>query len=83
MMFGRSSVRNIFRIFEIENSSNCTSLIQICSINLLSYRTWIPDYFDIIRNPMDFSTIKKKLNNCQYTNGREFCNDMEQVFDIV
>lgn len=28
----------------------------------------IPDYFNIIKNPMDFSTIKKKLTNCSYTN---------------
>jgi hypothetical protein len=40
----------------------------------------IPDYFDIIKNPMDFSTIKKKISNYQYTNCREFCEDMELVF---
>jgi ankyrin repeat protein len=41
----------------------------------------IPDYFDIIKNPMDFSTIKKKLNNCTYTKLKEFCDDMDLVFD--
>ena len=41
----------------------------------------IPDYFNIIKNPMDFSTIKKKLANCTYTNLQEFCNDMNLVFE--
>ena len=41
----------------------------------------IPDYFDIIKNPMDFSTIKKKLNNFTYTNLKEFCDDMDLVFE--
>ena len=41
----------------------------------------IPDYFDIIKNPMDFSTIKKKLNNFSYTNLKEFCDDMDLVFE--
>lgn len=41
----------------------------------------IPDYFDIIKHPMDFSTIKKKLFNFQYTNCKEFCMDMDLVFD--
>ena len=41
----------------------------------------IPDYFDIIKNPMDFSTIKKKLNNFTYTNLKEFCADMNLVFE--
>src|SRR6185437_7991044 len=40
----------------------------------------IPDYHDIIKNPMDFSTIKKKLNARVYTNTAEFCEDMELVF---
>lgn len=40
----------------------------------------IPDYFTIIKNPMDFSTIKKKLNSGLYTNFREFDNDMKLVF---
>ena len=41
----------------------------------------IPDYFSIIKNPMDFSTIKKKLNNFSYTNLKEFCADMNLVFE--
>ena len=41
----------------------------------------IPDYFNIIKNPMDFSTIKKKLANFTYTNLKEFCNDMDLVFE--
>ena len=41
----------------------------------------IPDYFNIIKNPMDFSTIKRKLSNYSYTNLQEFCNDMGLVFD--
>ena len=40
----------------------------------------IPDYFDIIKNPMDFSTIKRKLNNTVYRNCKEFTEDMELVF---
>ena len=41
----------------------------------------IPDYFDIIKNPMDFSTIKKKLNNFTYTNLKEFNDDMDLLFE--
>ena len=41
----------------------------------------IPDYFDVIKNPMDFSTIKKKLSNFSYTNLKDFCKDMDLVFE--
>ena len=40
----------------------------------------IPDYFSIIKKPMDFSTIKKKLNNLVYTNFKEFVDDIELTF---
>lgn len=41
----------------------------------------INDYFDKIKHPMDFSTIKKKLNNSIYRNCQEFVDDMQLVFD--
>lgn len=41
----------------------------------------VPDYFNIIKHPMDFSTIKKKLNSFTYTNLKGFCADMDLVFD--
>lgn len=40
----------------------------------------IPDYFDVIKNPMDFSTIKRKLNNNVYTNFKEFVSDINLTF---
>lgn len=40
----------------------------------------IPDYFTVIKNPMDFGTIKKKLNLNIYQNVEGFLNDMSQVF---
>lgn len=41
----------------------------------------IPDYFQIIKNPMDFSTIKKKLTNNLYTNFKQFTEDIKLTFD--
>lgn len=40
----------------------------------------IPDYFTIVKNPMDFGTIKKKLNSGIYINFNEFDEDIKLVF---
>ncbi|KIH63249.1 hypothetical protein ANCDUO_06451 [Ancylostoma duodenale] len=36
----------------------------------------LSDYYDIIPNPMDLGTIKKKLDNKQYANAQEFAEDV-------
>ena len=41
----------------------------------------IPDYPKIIKNPMDFSTIKKKLSNNLYTYFKQFNDDIKLTFD--
>lgn len=41
----------------------------------------IPDYCDVVKNPMDLSTIRKKLLNGMYKDHWEFCNDMWLMFD--
>ena len=44
----------------------------------------IPDYFDIIKEPMDFGTIKERLDKKVYLNGggpMAFARDMRLVFD--
>lgn len=41
----------------------------------------ILDYFDIVKHPMDLSTIKKKLNAKEYNDAQEFLNDMNLMFD--
>lgn len=40
----------------------------------------IPDYFDIIKNPMDFGTIYQRLINGQITTEAEYVKLMELVF---
>ncbi|XP_077575100.1 bromodomain-containing protein 4-like [Stigmatopora nigra] len=38
------------------------------------------DYHDIIKHPMDLSTIKKKLENRQYRDAQEFAADVRLMF---
>ncbi|XP_043511870.1 bromodomain adjacent to zinc finger domain protein 1A isoform X2 [Frieseomelitta varia] len=40
----------------------------------------VPDYHDIISNPMDFGTIKYKLNNSEYETLEHFFSDCHLVF---
>jgi hypothetical protein len=41
----------------------------------------VPDYFNIIKTPMDFSTIKSRLNSNYYHRMQEFLDDMQLVFE--
>lgn len=41
----------------------------------------IPDYFDIIKNPMDLGTITKKLLSGKYANVDEFTKDVRLVWN--
>ncbi|CAI2348116.1 unnamed protein product [Caenorhabditis sp. 36 PRJEB53466] len=41
----------------------------------------IPDYHQIIKNPMDLDTIQKKLNGGKYQNVHQFCDDIWLMFD--
>ena len=41
----------------------------------------LPDYYDIIRNPMDFGTIKQKLKDGKYEDIENFRKDGNLVFD--
>ena len=41
----------------------------------------IPDYFTIVKRPMDFGTIKTKLKESRYASLEAFCEDMTLVFD--
>lgn len=43
-------------------------------------RLGLPDYFDVIKEPMDMSLIKKKLDNFQYKSSKEIVRDFELMF---
>uniref|UniRef100_A0AAY4BVG8 histone acetyltransferase n=1 Tax=Denticeps clupeoides TaxID=299321 RepID=A0AAY4BVG8_9TELE len=40
----------------------------------------IPDYFDIVKNPMDLSTIKRKLDTGQYQEPWQYVDDIWLMF---
>ncbi|XP_028990766.1 histone acetyltransferase p300 isoform X3 [Betta splendens] len=41
----------------------------------------IPDYFDIVKNPMDLSTIKRKLDTGQYQDPWQYVEDIWLMFN--
>ncbi|KAN0032866.1 hypothetical protein ACTFIV_006798 [Dictyostelium citrinum] len=41
----------------------------------------IPDYFDVIKNPMDLSTIKNTLDNNGYSTIKDFAADVRLMFE--
>lgn len=41
----------------------------------------VPDYHTIIKHPMDFSTIKSKINLISYTDVQDVINDIRLVFE--
>lgn len=41
----------------------------------------IPDYFEIIKNPMDLGTIKRKLEKNVYSDAKEFAADVLLTFE--
>jgi len=45
-----------------------------------SVKLGIPDYHNIVRHPMDFGTIKKRLDNNYYWSAKECIKDFNTVF---
>jgi hypothetical protein len=41
----------------------------------------IPDYFDVIKQPMDFGTVAKKLTGNEYASQDDYAADMRLIFD--
>ncbi|KAL2131262.1 hypothetical protein VTI74DRAFT_5317 [Chaetomium olivicolor] len=43
-------------------------------------RDGVPDYFDVVKKPMDLSTMKAKMDRREYADENEFLADMNQIF---
>ncbi|GAN05795.1 SAGA transcriptional complex subunit [Mucor ambiguus] len=40
-----------------------------------------PDYFDVIKKPMDLGTVTKKMKNLNYRSKKEFADDLYLIYD--
>jgi len=38
------------------------------------------DYFDVIKNPMDFARIRNKINGYEYNTASQIINDIRLIF---
>ncbi|KAL5221344.1 hypothetical protein ABZP36_026057 [Zizania latifolia] len=81
----------------VVNSSNYTEAFKQCSnlLNKLVSHNWsgpflapvdavklnIPDYFEIIKQPMDLGTIRTKLNGGKYSTPWDFAADVKLTFE--
>jgi hypothetical protein len=43
-------------------------------------KAFCPDYYHVIKQPMDFGTIRSRLESSAYTSHAHFANDVRQVF---
>ncbi|XP_068194790.1 bromodomain adjacent to zinc finger domain protein 1A [Antennarius striatus] len=43
-------------------------------------RTQVPDYYDIIKKPIALSTIREKVNNCEYQTASDYISDVDLMF---
>ncbi|KAM6973255.1 bromodomain adjacent to zinc finger domain protein 1A [Aplochiton taeniatus] len=43
-------------------------------------RTQVPDYYDFVKKPIALSTIREKVNNCEYKTSAEYIEDVELMF---
>ncbi|EON69460.1 hypothetical protein W97_08720 [Coniosporium apollinis CBS 100218] len=59
----------------LQNNSNAWPFIQ--PVN----KDEVQDYYDVITNPMDLSTMEEKLEKDQYETAEEFLRDAKLVFD--
>ena len=60
----------------LSRNSNAYIFLEPVNVEILN----IPDYFTIVKKPMDFGTIKSKLKEQRYANITEFMEDLELVF---
>lgn len=64
--------------FMVQLMQNKNSYIFHEPVDAVAYG--IPDYHDIIKDPMDFGTIRKKCENTEYSSLIQFENDIALVF---
>lgn len=62
---------------------NYLSVLLCLVLTCLSTCVQVPDYYDIIKKPIALSTIREKVNNCEYqTAGEETDCRWAQVFVV-
>ncbi|KZP01472.1 hypothetical protein CALVIDRAFT_491979 [Calocera viscosa TUFC12733] len=73
-------------LFPFENTLH-DALDQIAAVDKMKHfhepvdRAEVPDYYDVVKNPMDWTQMKEKIQKHEYMNIEEFQNDVNLVFD--
>jgi len=79
-----------YRLNDPELKKKCQSLLKTLMDNDFGWifntpvdpiELNLPDYFNVIKNPMDLGTVKQKLDSGQYPTVDAFANDCSLTFD--
>nr|CAH7722675.1 unnamed protein product [Callosobruchus chinensis] len=66
----------LMELFSKKHSSYAWPFYQPVDAELLG----LHDYHDIIKHPMDFGTVKQKMDNREYRTPQEFASDVRLIF---
>ncbi len=89
----KRAIRNIIATagMSAEDYSTCNDILNEIEKPKYSKFTWpflepvseseVPGYYDVIKKPMDLSTIRKKLENRSYSSVSEFVADLELIVE--
>ncbi|KAI6178614.1 hypothetical protein M3Y98_00519700 [Aphelenchoides besseyi] len=65
----------------INDFQNANGRVLSTIFQRLPSKTEYPDYYDVIKKPMDLQKIRQKINGNQYTSQKTFIADLKLVFD--
>ncbi|XP_067937082.1 chromatin remodeling regulator CECR2-like [Watersipora subatra] len=74
--FGPKEYEKINRIlYQLQRDSNCWPFLEPVTTDIA------PDYFEIIKNPMDISVMRRKAGKKEYTSKIQFITDFDLIVE--
>ncbi len=68
-------------MLEAEEIVNVPSIILVMVSSTCLFTLQVPDYYEIVKNPIDLETMRMQYQNGEYGNPADFVNDFALMID--